>query len=260
MMLFYKAWLESRTRFLFGLAAVIAVCTLYIRLRPILIPDWIADLQNPHMPGRPKWLFFGVYDLNFYTWHFLYENKLQQVWVVFAILLSFGGLVREKQLGTSTFSLGLPVSRKQWFLTRMLVAAAQSIVLALTAVVAVSVACWSIHESYRAPQIFGHCLLIAGAGAVFLGLGAMFSTVIRGEHMALPVTLMVLGIPYLYVQEYVREAAPNAWVHRIDVSHVMAGPPLLTWATVPWFGLAVSLGLTICLLIIALRIGESIEY
>jgi hypothetical protein len=78
--------------------------------------------------------------------------------------------------------------------------------------------------------------------------------------MALPVTLIVLGIPYLYIQEYVREAAPNAWVHRIDVSHVMAGPPHLSWATVPWSGLALSLLLTICLLIIAVKIGESIEY
>jgi len=259
-MLFYKAWLESKVRFLAGLASMIAVCALYIRLRPILIPDWIGDLQNPHMPGRPKWLYLGVHDLNFYAWHFLYENKLQQAWVLFVILLSFGGLAREKQIGTSTFSLGLPVSRRRWFLTRMLVSAAQSLVLALTAVVAVTVACWSIHEPYRTALIFAHCLLIAAAGTVFLAFGALFSTVIRGEHAALPVTLIVLGVPYLYIQEYVREAAPNAWVHRIDVSHIMAGPPLLTWATVPWFGLAVSLGLTICLLIIALRIGESIEY
>jgi len=259
-MIFYKAWLESKVRFLGGLASVIAVCTLYIRLRPVLVPGWITDLQNPHWSGRPTWLFFGVHDLNFYAWHFLYENKLQQVWVLFVILLSFGGLAREKQVGTSTFSLGLPVSRRRWILTRTLVAAAQSIVLALTAVVAISLASWSIHEPYGTPQIFAHCLLIAAAGMMFLGLGAMLSTVIRGEHMALPITLIVLGVPYLFVQEYVRESAPNTWVQRIDISHVMAGPPHLTWTTVPWFGLAVSLLLAICLLLIAVNVGESIEY
>src|SRR5579864_8051509 len=125
-MLFYKAWLESRLRFLSGVAAVIEVCTLYIRLRPILVPGWISDRQNPHWSGRPTWLYLGVHDLNFYAWHFLYENKLQQAWALFAILLSFGGLVREKQMGTSTFSLGLPVSRRRWFLTRVLVAATES--------------------------------------------------------------------------------------------------------------------------------------
>ena len=95
-MLFYKAWLESRLRFLVGLAAVTAVCILFIRLRPILVEDWKRVLQDPHWSGRPTWLFVGVHDLNFFAWHFLYENKLQQVWVLFAILLSFGGLVRER--------------------------------------------------------------------------------------------------------------------------------------------------------------------
>ncbi len=130
-MLFYKAWLESRMRFLMGLASVITICTLYIELRPILVPGWITDLQNPRWSGRPSWLYLGVHDVNFYAWHFLYENKLQQVLVVFTILLSFGGLVREKQLGTSTFSLGLPVSRRHWFLTRTLVAATETVALAL---------------------------------------------------------------------------------------------------------------------------------
>ena len=192
MMLFYKAWLESRMRFFSGIATVVAVCTLFIRLRPILVPGWISDLQNPHWSGQPRWLYLGVHSLNFYAWHFLYENKLQQVWVVFAILLSFGGLVREKQMGTSTFSLGLPVTRRKWLLTRMVVAAVESVLLAFAAAGAITVSSWSIHESYGTGQILAHCLLIAGAGAVFLALGSLFSTVVRGEHMALPITIVLL--------------------------------------------------------------------
>jgi ABC-type transport system involved in multi-copper enzyme maturation permease subunit len=259
-MLFYKAWLESKLRFLVGVAAVTAVCTLYIRLRPILIAGWIVDLQNPRWSGRPAWLYLGIHDLNFYAWHFLFENKLQQVWVLFAILLSFGGLLREKEQGTSTFSLSLPVSRNRWLMTRMLVAAAESILLGSTAAIVVALVSWSIHEPYPVSQVIAHCLLIVTAGAVFLALGAVFSTLIRGEHMALSITLVVLGVPYLFIQEYVREAAPNAWVYRVDISHVMAGPPQLTWATTPWFGLAVSLLLAICFLFVAAKIGESTEY
>lgn len=259
-MLFYKAWLESRLRFLVGLAAVTAVCILYIRLRPILVPGWLIDLQNPQWSGRPAWLPLGVRDLNFYAWHFLFENKLQQVWALFAILLSFGGLLREKEQGTSTFSLSLPVSRKCWLMTRMLVAAAESVLLGFTAAIIVPLVSWSIHEQYPVSQVIAHCLLIVTAGTVFLALGAVFSTLIRGEQMALPITIVVLGSPYLFIQEYVREAAPSAWVHRVDISHVMAGPPWLTWATTPWWGLAVSLSLAICFLFTAAKIGESIEY
>jgi ABC-type transport system involved in multi-copper enzyme maturation permease subunit len=259
-MLFYKAWLESRMRFLVGLAAVTAVCILYIRLRLILVPDWRLVLQDPHWSGRPTWLFVGVHDLNFYAWHFLYENKLQQVWVLFAILLSFGGLAREKEQGTSAFSLSLPVSRNRWLLTRMLLASAESLALGLAAALVLPLASWSIHEPYPFPQVIAHCLLIVTAGGIFLALGAVFSTLIRGEHMALPITLIFLGGPYLFIQEYIREAAPNVWVHRVDISHVMAGPPHLTWATTPWLGLAVSFLLAIGFLSVAAKIGESIEY
>ena len=259
-MLLYKAWLESRLRFLVGLAAVIGVCVLYIRVRLILVPDWIAELQNPKWSGRPTWLFLGVHDLNFYAWHFLFENKLQQVWVLFAILLSFGGLAREREQGTSAFSLSLPVSRSRWLMTRMLVATAESFVLGLAAALAVLLASWSIHERCPLSQVIAHCLLIVTAGVVFLALGAVFSTLIRGELMALPITLVLLGSPYLVIQEYTRSAAPGAWVHRVDISHVMAGPPHLTLATTPWLGLAVSILLAIGLLFVAAKIGDSVEY
>jgi len=259
-MLFYKAWFESRLRFLVGLAAVTAVCILYIRLRLILVPDWRLVLQDPHWSGRPTWLFAGVHDLNFYAWHFLYENKLQQVWVLFAILLSFGGLVREREQGTSAFSLSLPVSRNRWLMTRMLLATAESLVLGLAAALVLPLASWSIQERYPFPQVIAHCLLMVTAGGIFLALGAVFSTLIRGEHMALPITLILLGGPYLFIQEYIREAAPTVWVHRVDISQVMAGPPHLTWSTTPWLGLAVSFLLAIGFLSVAAKIGESIEY
>lgn len=259
-MLFYKAWLESRLRFLVGLAAVTAVCTLFIRLRLILVPDWNLVLRDPHWSGRPTWLFVGVHDLNFYAWHFLYDNKLQQVWVLFAILLSFGGLVREREQGTSAFSLSLPVGRNRWLMTRMLLAFAESLVLGLAAALVLPLVSWSIHERYPFPQAIAHCLLIVTAGVVFLALGAVFSTLIRGEHVALLITLILLGGPYLLIQEYIREAAPTAWVHRVDISHVMAGPPHLTWATTPWLGLAVSFLLAIGFLAFAAKIGEFIEF
>jgi len=78
--------------------------------------------------------------------------------------------------------------------------------------------------------------------------------------MALPITLVLLGSPYLVIQEYTRSAAPGAWVHRVDISHVMAGPPHLTLAATPWLGLAVSILLAIGLLFAAAKIGDSIEY
>jgi hypothetical protein len=145
-------------------------------------------------------------------------------------------------------------------MTRMLVTAAESVVLGLAAALAIPLASWSIHERYPMPQVIAHCLLIVTAGVVFLALGAAFSTLIRGEHLALPVTLIFLVAPYLLIQEYVRAAASSVWVHRVDIAHVMAGPPHLTWATTPWIGLAVSFLLAVGFLSVAAKIGASIEY
>ncbi len=49
-MLLYKAWVESRWRFICGAVAVTALSILFVRLHPILIPQWRAGLaaQDPH--------------------------------------------------------------------------------------------------------------------------------------------------------------------------------------------------------------------
>jgi len=119
--LLHKAWLESRGRFFFGVAALAALSILYVRLHPILIPQWRVALQDPHAI-KPAWLLAGVTDYRFYVWHFLYDYQLQNLWVVFAILLGFGGFLREQADGTVLFSLSLPVSRTGWFASRSAIA------------------------------------------------------------------------------------------------------------------------------------------
>jgi hypothetical protein len=96
-MLFCKAWVESRWRFICGGVAVTALSILFVRLHPILIPQWQVALQDPHAIN-PRWLPLGVSDYRFYIWHFLFDFRLQNLWVLLAIVLSFGGLLREHVL------------------------------------------------------------------------------------------------------------------------------------------------------------------
>ena len=112
MMLWYKVWLESRTRFFVGVLAVTAVAILYVRLHPVLIPQWVIASQQPLTP-KPDWLPLGIVDYQFYIWHFLFDYQLQWLWALFAVVLSFGGLGREQAYGTVSYSLGLPVTRKR---------------------------------------------------------------------------------------------------------------------------------------------------
>ena len=90
-MLLYKAWIETRVRFFAGLVAVAIVCIFYMEQHAWLVSMWTAELQNPdgyHM----KWMPLDIHEYGWYLWHYLYDNYLQQVWALFAILFAFGGL------------------------------------------------------------------------------------------------------------------------------------------------------------------------
>ena len=146
-MLFYKAWLESRVRFFAGVLVTIGICLIYIRLHLTLVPGWIMAMGQPKEP-KPWWLELGIREYGFYLWHFLYENKLQQALVLFAVLFGLGGLSRERVTGVALFSLGLPVSRRKWLVTRTAVAMMQSSLLGLCALLAITIASASIHQKF----------------------------------------------------------------------------------------------------------------
>jgi len=255
-MLFYKAWVESRSRFIFGAVALTALSVLFVRLHPILIPQWQVALQDPHAI-KPQWLPLGVSDYRFYVWHFLFDFRLQNLWVLFAIVLSFGGLLREDANGTAVYSLSLPVTRNRWMISRVLIAFLETSLLSCVPALVVPIASVSVGQSYPIGQGFAHGLLMAGVGSVFVGLAALLSLVLRGEYTPLVVTVATLAVPYLVLQEWARRVS---WARKIDIAHVMAGPWLLTWGSVPWLAITGVCLLTMLSLGLAARQGRRLEF
>jgi ABC-type transport system involved in multi-copper enzyme maturation permease subunit len=198
-----------------------------------------------------------VSDYRFYIWHFLFDFRLQNLWVLFAIVLSFGGLLREHINGTAVFSLSLPVTRNRWLISRVLIAFLETFVLSCVPAFVVPIASFSVGQSYPIGQGFAHGLLMAGIGSVFVGLAAFLSLVLRGEYTPLVVTLTMLAVPYLILQEWARRLS---WARKIDIAHVMAGPWLLTWGDVPWLAIAVVGLLTMLSLGLAARQGRRLEF
>lgn len=259
MMLWHKAWLESRTRFLAGLVAMSAIPILYARLHPVLIPQWKLALGQPQT-SKPAWLSLGVADYRFYLWHFLFDYHLQWFWVLFAVVLSFGGLGREEPRGTALFSLALPVTRRRWLLIRSTVALIECVLLGLAGAVIAEVASLSIGQSYPIGQGIGHALLLAGGGVLFIGVALLISTVVKGDWTPLAATIGVMGIPYLILQEYVRQAPSDSWARHFDLARVMAGPWYLTWSSVPWVSLAPIWTLALGALAAAVWLGNRLDY
>src|SRR6266496_1216778 len=103
-MLWYKAWLETRSRFLISLAGIVVLCS-YI----------VYHGDREALPSTK---------LSYY-YHVLHGGHvaLCTMWVAAVTLLMMGGLLREKAVGASSFTLSLPVSRRQLMAVRICVGA-----------------------------------------------------------------------------------------------------------------------------------------
>jgi len=261
-MLLYKAWIETRVRFFAGLVATLIVCSYYLYAHASLVLMWSRVLEDPKWQ-QLGWMRLAIHDYNYYLWHYLYDNYLQQIWCLFVALFAFGGLIREKQDGTALFSLGLPISRSRWLYTRLLVAFLEGCALSVFSIFVIAVGATMFHQTYSLSQLFAHTVLMVGVGFFAAALGNVFYTFFPSNYISLILILAVIGAPYLYIQNYVQHMRANGratWLAYIDFGHAMAGPWHLTWSTVPWMTIIVMAILTGVLLATAAIYGDSIDY
>ena len=261
-MLLYKAWVETRVRFFASLVAATIVCVFNVQQHAWLVNWWAQELQDPkgyHL----AWMVLGIHNYGWYLWHYLYNNYLQQVWALFALLFAFGGLIREKNAGSVLFSLSLPVSRRRWLFTRLAMAFIESVALSLFAVVVVMIGSSVIHQTYSLTQILLHTALMVGAGVFLIAFGNLCYSLFPGDYLCLLITLALLGVPYLVLQTYMqhlRYFGQTSWLAYFDFAHAMAGPWQLTWATVPWLTLFATWALTAVCWMAAVAHGDRIDY
>jgi hypothetical protein len=263
-MLFYKAWIETRVRFLAGLIAVSIICIFYMEQHAWLVRWWSTDarnLQNPYFYHSGEW--WGIHEYGYYLWHYLYDNYLQQVWLLFAVVFAFGGLIREKTNETALFSLGLPVSRKGWLFTRLAAALVESIALGLFAVFVVVAGSAVIHQTFSLSQLLLHTALMVAGGVFVIAFANLCYTLFPGNNLSLLLTLVLLGVPYLWLQLYtqrMRYAGRQTWLTYLDFPHAMAGPWQLSWATTPWISLLVIWMFTALILVVTVAYGDRVDY
>src|ERR1700722_17482968 len=117
-MLWYKAWLETRGRFLACLITLTLSCFIFVH-----------HAQEIAFRGDKLVRPGGAAD--FRRLLFVNQQFLVIMWGVSAVLLGMGGLLREKALGVSTFSLSLPVSRARLFGVRVALGILQAAALAV---------------------------------------------------------------------------------------------------------------------------------
>jgi ABC-2 type transport system permease protein len=174
--IWYKAWLESRWRFLICLALIGTIVAADICQ---------ARINMPRMGMQPD-------EFGKYVWK-IYFTRFQLLWILSVLVLSMGGLLREQSNGTADFSLSLPVSRRSWMVVRGAMALIQASFLALVPAVVIPVASRTVGYTYPALEAAKFSALVLLTGVFILALGILYSTVFQGEY-----TGVALGIATVF--------------------------------------------------------------
>src|SRR5689334_24111479 len=150
-MLWYKAWRESRVRFLLTVSVWMFLCVgLMYRARAGFPPAGQPDLPY-----------------SAWVWGNIYGNMNPTVFIILAMILGLGGLQRERPVGSAPFTLSLPATRTHLIAVRAAVGLLQVILLSFIPAIVIPALSPSLaRQSYPEVQALEFGLLFLSWGAV----------------------------------------------------------------------------------------------
>jgi hypothetical protein len=248
-MLWYKAWIQTRWRFLIGLAllACSAAGVVFTYPRVVELMQQLPPIDAGSMLGRRiQEAVELAREYRGYVWSSGFAKNLSQLGTLFAVLLGTGGLVSRSSGGGTLFTLSLPASRERLLGVRAAAGLAQWLALALTAALAIPLFSPAIGESFGVGSALIHGLCLFFGGAVFYSVAVLLSTVFEDVWRPLLLALLaavLLGMP----EQFVRDLS------RYSIFGVMSGETYFRTGSVPWAGLLASAVFSAALLFAAAR-------
>ena len=246
-MLWHKAWLETRGRFLAGLAisAIVGFGVIYDfrateRLLPLIrnMDPGALDTSGP-IGAAIKEGIAAQQTFRGFVWWQWYRENLTYLVVIFGALLGAGGLLARS--GSATlFTLSLPVSRNRLIGTRAALGLAELLAIAIVPSLVLPLLAPSIGQSYSVIDVMVHGVCMFTAGSVFFSLAALLSN--DFGDMWRPVLIACIVAAALGMLEYIPAISPYG------IFHVMNGETYYRHAGVPWIGLLISTGISAALL------------
>ena len=179
-MLWYKAWLDTRWRFLIGLgvltcSAGIAVVA-YPRLMELVPLARTMDTSGA-IGERIREGAELMRNYRGYVWSQWIRQSLTQMATVFAVLLGTGGLLSQTSGGASLFTLSMPASRTRLLGVRATAGLAEFLVIAVVPLLLLPVFSPAVGQTYSVGDALVHGLCLFVAGTVFFSLATLLSTV-----------------------------------------------------------------------------------
>ena len=223
-MLWHKAWLESRARFLLSAIAIASLSTFIVLY---------------HTDARS--IYDGPLSYTAYIWRITYKSYLRELFVLLAVLLGLGGILRERARGTASFTLALPVSRWRLLTVRAAVGILQVATLSFLPALVLPTLSPLVHESYPLSQAIQFSLLWTVGGVIFFTVGFLSSVIFAGEFTAPVASLLALGLYSAFME------LPGVEHHIPDVNDVMSGAGMSYFqpassnivGPLPWLSMAI---------------------
>ena len=248
-MLFYKSWLETRWRFVGGLALLALSASGAVLVYPEVV-RLMQAAPSINVGGELGRRITDAVELartyRGYIWSQWFRQNMPQLWTLIAIALGSGGLLAQATGGGALFTLALPISRQQVVLTRAATVIAELAVLALVPAVIFPVLSPLVGESYGFADALVHSVCMLFTGILFFSLAFLLSTVFSDVWRPL-----LLAVCIAFVIGLLEQLPGEAL--RVGVFRIMSGGSYFLGDGVPWLGLLVTSVLSAAMLAAASR-------
>jgi len=243
-MLWYKAWCETRWRFLAGFVVLtFSACgTVLAYPRVMELLRTAPQIQASGIIGREiREAIEAARDYRGYIWSQAFRQNLIQMWTLFAVMIGSGPVFGQASGGGTLLTLSLPVSRRRLVGIRAACGLAELAVLALAPTLLIPTLSPIVGRSYGVGDALVHAGCLAVAGSTFFCLAFFFSTLTNDVWRPL---LAACGIAIAI--SIAGQVAPGLACY--SIFPVMNGEVYFRSGSLPWLGLIASAAASMLLL------------
>lgn len=248
-MLWYKSWLETRWRFVIGLALLplsaagsVLLYPRFIQLLPLASQVDANDAIGRRVLEAAQ--IMSTY--RGYIWAQWFAQNMTQQWALFAVLIGTGGLLAQSSGGGALFTLSLPATRDRIVGVRAATGLAELLVLALIPSMLVPLLSPAVGQSYSPLDALLHGLFVFIGGSIFFSLAFFLSSVFSDVWRPLLIVACA-GMAVSFLEEVIDGLS------RYSVFGLMSGEQYFQGQGVPWLGLMVAVVVSLSLLFAAGR-------
>lgn len=236
-MLWYKGWLETRSRFLTCLIVLTVFCAVSIHYaQGFLRPEWSRD---------------------FCRLLSIAQQYVVIMWIMSVVLLGMGGLVREKATGTSSLTLSLPVSRAHLLGVRIAIGVLEAIMLGIVPWATIFLVSSAAGMPVQLRQVGFYVLLLVGGGLVYFAMAVLVSSLVEGEYTAPAVAFGLVFLATILFDVWLRDF--NLW--RLVTGDFYIDPnTYLLPRLFPWKGTVASLTVAALMFIASVKVLQEREF